>query len=97
MQARLSKLLLRPAQTRILTVVSLTLGQVEVLETIIDLFYMRGTDDNGVLMFNRTDSKKTLMLHYVLVTALLLEDCDLQPQQVFSHCTAPSYVLHHGC
>lgn len=55
--------------------------QEDVLEALLDLFYMRGTGDDGTISFNRPDDKKTLMLHYVFVVALLVEDCSMQPSQ----------------
>lgn len=57
--------------------------QVDVLEAVLDLFYTKSPGEDGTPpSYNRSDPKKTLMLHYAFVTALLLEDCDLQPAQV---------------
>lgn len=55
--------------------------QEDVLEALLELFYVRGEADSGGLAFSRTDVKKTLMLHYIFVTALLLEECSLQPAE----------------
>lgn len=48
-----------------------------------ELFYVRNAASDGEAeTFNRPDAKKTLMLHYIFVTALLLEDCEMAPAQV---------------
>lgn len=58
--------------------------QGEVLEAALELFYTRtgGEGGEGAAAYSRPDPRRTLMLHYALATALLLEDCDLQPAQV---------------
>lgn len=49
-----------------------------------ELFYQRGAGEDGgsAEAYARPEAKKTLMLHYIFVTALLLEDCQLAPAQV---------------
>ena len=58
--------------------------QADVLEATLDLFYTQSAGEGGgaPAAYSRTDPRRTLMLHYALATALLLEDCDLQPAQV---------------
>lgn len=47
-----------------------------------ELFYVRNAEEGGAETYSRSDAKKTLMLHYVFVAALLLEDCQMAPPQV---------------
>jgi hypothetical protein len=58
-------------------------AQVDVLEAVVELFWVRhvGGDGEGE-SYSRTDAKKTLMLHYIFVNALLLEDWQMAPAQV---------------
>ncbi len=63
-----------------------------------ELFYQRGAGEDGgsAEAYARPESKKTLMLHYIFVTALLLEDCQLAPAQVCRLFSSEiNLVLHH--
>jgi hypothetical protein len=63
------------------------------MEAVVELFWVRHASGEGEgESYSRPEPKKTLMLHYIFVTALLLEDWQMAPAQVgASHpglCTA---------
>ena len=63
------------------------------MEAALELFYTHAPAESGKgSAWSRPEAKKTLMLHYIFVTALLLEDCQLGPAQVGPH-HLPSMML----
>lgn len=53
------------------------------MEAVVELFWVRHAGGGGEgESYSRPEPKKTLMLHYIFVTALLLEDWQLAPAQV---------------
>ena len=67
--------------------------QADVLEAVVELFWARHAGGDGEAeAYSRPEPKKTLMLHYIFVTALLLEDWQMGPAQVRVTCFLPPGV-----
>jgi hypothetical protein len=68
--------------------------QADVLEAVVELFWVRHAGGDGEAeSYSRPEPKKTLMLHYIFVTALLLEGWQMAPAQVRALCLRPWSVI----
>ena len=63
------------------------------LEAVVELFWVRHAGGDGEAeAYSRPEPRKTLMLQYIFVTALLLEDWQMGPAQVGALCFSPRGV-----
>ena len=56
--------------------------QVEAVDAILRLFYVEQGEDGAATVYSRTAEQKTLLMHYVLVVALTVENFSMDSVQV---------------
>ena len=49
---------------------------------LLQLFYVENGEEGASSAYSRTAEKKTLIMHYVLIVALMVEGFEMKPDQV---------------